>query len=323
MKSAIPLTVLAAAVGAQASSSGPQPSSFRDALKHSIMSDMTNDVAGSSAVAAPQGTPQPSAGSHHSPPIYPHHGEGGAPHGGAGRGPPSHPPMAQAERRAFRPDGQGVDEGNTVTSASDSDDDEEEKEPKEHKPMGDSTPTCSTLTEVKTVTQTVTGSPHHSSASHGPNAAVTSSAVHSPNLLAETPGSSTHAYMQQAASPSSTHAVHSQLISNQASTSAVAHGAMVSSSGVVMGPSSAYSVIPVHVPMASSSHSSIKLHGSNSAATPSASAGPSGADPNRAHGTMAATPSSMSFEGAGAQLAPNAAILTAFGGLMGIVAFVL
>lgn len=314
MKTAIPLAVLAAAVGVQAA--GPQPSSFRDALTHAIMEDLTDDAAASSAVAAPQSTPKPSAGSHHSPPLYPH-GHEGRPHEGPAGGPPSHPPMAQAERRAFRPDGQGVDEGNTVSSPSDDDAKEEQKE---HKPMGHSAPTCSTLTEVKTVTQTVTGAPHHSkTAGHIPMAAMTSSAAH----VAETPASSTHALMLQAASPSSTQAMHSQLISNMAATSGAAHGAMVSSSGVVKGPASAYSVIPVHVPMASSSHSSIKLHGSNSMATPSSSAGPSGVDPNRAHGSMAATPSSMSFTGAGAQVAPNAAIMTAFGGLMGIVAFVL
>ena len=320
MKTAIPLTVLAAAVGTQAARSGPQPSSFRDALTHSIMEDLTDEVAASSAVAGAQSTPEPSTGSHHSPPLYPHAQEG-RPHEGPHGGPPRHPPMAQAERRAFRPDGQGVDEGNTVTSPSNEgeEDQDDKKEENEHKPMGDSAPTCSTLTEVKTVTQTVTGAPHHhaTSAAHSAMVPMTSSAAH----VAETPAS-THAFMMQAA-PSSTQAVHSQLISNQTPSSAAAHSAMVSSSGVVMGPASAYSVIPVHVPMASSSHSSIKLHGSNSAATPSSSAGPSGADPNRAHGTMAATPSSMSFTGAGAQVAPNAAIMTAFGGFMGIVAFVL
>lgn len=83
-----------------------------------------------------------------------------------------------------------------------------------------------------------------------------------------------------------------------------------------------YNVIPVDVPNASKS--SVKLHGSAST-TPSSSAGPSGADPNRAHGTYAANPSSSSvaFTGGAAQLAPSVGMATAVCGLIGLLAFAL
>lgn len=83
-----------------------------------------------------------------------------------------------------------------------------------------------------------------------------------------------------------------------------------------------YNVIPVDVPNASKN--SVKLHGSAST-TPSSSAGPSGADPNRAHGTYAANPSSSSvaFTGGAAQLAPSVGMATAVCGLIGLLAFAL
>ena len=84
----------------------------------------------------------------------------------------------------------------------------------------------------------------------------------------------------------------------------------------------AYNVIPVDVPHASKS--SVKLHGSSSA-SPSSSANPSGADPNRAHGTYAANPSSSSvaFTGGAAQLAPSVGMASALCGLVGLLAFAL
>lgn len=83
-----------------------------------------------------------------------------------------------------------------------------------------------------------------------------------------------------------------------------------------------YNVIPVDVPHASKS--SVRLHGSASS-SPSSSANPSGADPNRAHGTYAANPSSSSvaFTGGAAQLVPGVGMASALCGLVGLLAFAL
>lgn len=99
-------------------------------------------------------------------------------------------------------------------------------------------------------------------------------------------------------------------VADAAMTSTAVHGAQ------------SYDVIPVNVPHASKS--SVRLHGSASA-TPSSSANPSGADPNRAHGTYAANPSSSSvaFTGGAAQLAPSVGMASALCGLVGLLAFAL
>ena len=323
MKTAIPLAILAALAGVHAQG-GSDFSDIGQIVSDSIESGLGEDSGEahapahseqSASMSTPQSTPEASTGSHHSPAIYAH----------------SHPPMAQAERRAYSPDtdtSHGVDEGNTVGGTSDTADSDATKD--EHKPMDHDhapVPTCSTLTEhvVKTVTQTVTADSHHhhsSPAAHVALSPESSSAAHIPAapVVVQTPGAwSTSAAMPMSSSANMAHGT--QMIAVPASSSV--HGAMVTSSALVHGAASAYSVIPVHVPMASSSHSSIKLHGSNAMATPSSSAGPSGADANRAHGTSSVLPSSLSFTGAGAQLAPNTGIMAILGGLMGLMAFVL
>lgn len=346
MKTFIPLAVLATIAGVQASDFSGIGETVSNAIDSGLHDNAGSDSGeahspahkeSSSSKSTPQSTPQASGPSHHSPPVYGHgqSEEAPAPHQGAGHA--SHPPMAQAERRALRNGGEGadsVDEGNTV-GGSDSDSSDSKSGKEEHSPADHGSapvPTCSTLTEhvVKTVTQTVTGESHHhhsSPAAHIALSPESSSSAHIPAapVVAQTPGaaSSTRPVIMNAPLATSSAAVAhgSQVVAIPASSSA--HGAMLTSSATIHGPASAYSVIPVHVPMASS-HSSIKLHGSNALATPaSSSAGPSGADPNRAHGTFAATPSSSSFTGAGVQMAPNSGIMAAFGGLMGIVAFVL
>lgn len=347
MKTFIPVAILATMAGVQASDF----SGIGDIVSNAIDSGLHDhgdsgeahspaNREPSSSKSVPQSTPQASGPSHHSPPIYPHgqSQEDSVPHQGAGHA--SHPPMAQAERRALRNGGEGadsVDEGNTVGS-SDSDSSDSKSGMEEHSPADHESapvPTCSTITEhvVKTVTQTVTGMSHHHHHSSSPAAHIamspaSSTSVHIPSapVVAQTPGtpSSTRPVIMNTpmATGSSSVAHGAQVVAIPASSSV--HGAMVNPSATVHGPASAYSVIPVNVPMASSSHSSIKLHGSNALATPaSSSPGPSGADPNRAHGTLAATPSPSSFTGAGAKMAPNSGIMAAFGGLMGIVAFVL
>lgn len=346
MKTFIPIAILATMAGVQASDFSDIGNIVSDAIDSGLHEHGGSNSGEahspaheepSSSKSVPQSTPQAAGPSHHSPPIYPHDQsqEDSVPHHGAGHA--SHPPMAQAERRALRNGGEeadSVDEGNTVGS-SDSDSSDSKSDMEEHSPSYHESapvPTCSTITEhvVKTVTQTVTGMSHHHHSS-SPAAHIAMSPESSTSMLipapvvSQTPGtpSSTRPVIMNTPMATSSAVAHgTQVVAIPASSSV--HGAMVSPSATVHGPASAYSVIPVNVPMASSSHSSIKLHGSNAMATPaSSSPGPSGVDPNRAHGTLAATPSPSSFTGAGAQMAPNSGIMAAFGGLMGIVAFVL
>lgn len=135
-------------------------------------------------------------------------------------------------------------------------------------------------------------------------------AVPTPVGHGSTPGASRAHAAASFQTPMSNSMPSSTTVAQVPVTSTAVHGAQ------------SYNVIPVDVPNASKS--SVKLHGSAST-TPSSSAGPSGADPNRAHGTYAANPSSSSvaFTGGAAQLAPSVGMATAVCGLIGLLAFAL
>ncbi|ODM23100.1 hypothetical protein SI65_00689 [Aspergillus cristatus] len=264
--------------------------------------------------------PHPHGGPHGGPPGGPHGGHHSGPHGGPG--PAAHPPMAHAAR-AFRPgeDAPSIDSDPFFSGGLN------DGRPADHGPSA--VPTCSTRTEhvVHTITKTVT--PEHEQkhtptshpigldpAAHAPQSS--SSSVHAP---ATTPAVAHVAHSSSAVHAPHTSSAHSALIpaSTQAPTStSAAHGPVATSTSTVHAPMS-YNVIPVHVP--SSSHSSIKLHASN---TPSSSSAyPSGADGTRFHGTYGTPGAGVSFTGAGAQLVPNTGIVTAVCGLLGLLAYAL
>ncbi|BCR83278.1 putative GPI anchored protein [Aspergillus chevalieri] len=281
--------------------------------------------------------PHPHGGPHGGPPGGPH----GGPHGGPG--PAAHPPMAHAAR-AFRPgeDAPSIDSDPFFSEGLN------EGRPADHGPSA--VPTCSTRTEhvVHTITKTVTPEHEHKHtptshaigldpAAHVPQSS-SSSSVHAPvttpavahvahsSSTVQAPHTSSAAHIDNVPHTSSavhivnaphTSSAHSALIpaSTQAPTSTAAHGPVATSTSTVHAPMS-YNVIPVHVP--SSSHSSIKLHASN---TPSSSSAyPSGADGTRFHGTYGTPGAGVSFTGAGAHLVPNTGIVTAVCGLLGLLA---